>query len=89
MDFPLPRTDLSRDLCYGDAERSEAVQNNNTNLELNNLTVEVARHQALTRQFHAMHLSFDAASAVVSAPSSPQRTAPTPAALRYVLRHLR
>jgi hypothetical protein len=28
-------------------------------LELSNLTVEVPRHEALTQQFHAVHLGFD------------------------------
>ena len=54
-DCPLPRTDLSRDLCDGDAERGEAVQDGNTHLELGHLTVEVPRHEALTEQFDAMH----------------------------------
>ena len=54
--------------------------------ELGDLTVEVARHKALTKQLHTVHpfagktiprivfwpgLNFDAASAVVTAPSSP------------------
>jgi hypothetical protein len=51
------------------------VENDNTGLELGNLTVEVPRHEALTRQFHAMHLGFDAASAVIADPSSPDRPA--------------
>ncbi len=41
---PYPRTDLSRDLCDGDAEGGEAVQDGNTDLEFRNLTVEVPRH---------------------------------------------
>jgi len=48
---------------------------NDTNLKLRNLTVEVPRHQAPAQQFHTIHLGFDAALAVVAAPSSPERTA--------------
>jgi len=39
------------------------------------LTFEVPRHEALAQKFHTVHLGFDAATAVVSAPSSPERTA--------------
>ena len=39
------------------------------------LPFEVPRHQRLAKQFHAMHLRFDAASAVVSTPASPHRAA--------------
>jgi hypothetical protein len=45
--FPFPRTDLSHDFSDGDAERGEAVQDGDTDLELCNLTVEVPRHEAL------------------------------------------
>jgi hypothetical protein len=77
------RTDVSQDLGDGDAAGGVAVQNGHTNLELRHLTVEVWRHEALTRPFHtpfhtpfhAMHLGFDAAPAVVTAPSSPERAA--------------
>jgi hypothetical protein len=62
-------------LCYGDAEGGEAVEDCNTNLKLRDLTVEVAHHEALPRQFHAMRLCLDAASTVVSAPFSPERLA--------------
>ena len=70
-DFPLPQTDLFCDLRKRYAEGSETVHNGGTDLELRDLTVEVPRHEALAQQFHAMHLGFDAASAVVAAPSSP------------------
>ena len=36
------------------------------------MTVEVPRHKPLAQQFDTMHLRFDAAPAVVSAPSSPK-----------------
>ena len=73
--FPFPRTDLSHGLCDRDAERGVAVQNGDTDLKLRDLSVEVPRHEALPQQFHTVHLRFDAASAVVSAPSSPDRSA--------------
>jgi hypothetical protein len=38
------------------------------------LAIEVSRHQALTQQFDTVHLGFDAASAVVAAPFSPERS---------------
>jgi hypothetical protein len=39
------------------------------------LAVEVPGDEALPQQFHAMHPGFATASAVVAAPSSPERTA--------------
>ena len=69
--FPFPRTDLPHGFRYGSAERREAVQDGDTNLELGDLTVELARGEALARQLDAMHLGLCAASAVIAAPSSP------------------
>ena len=69
--FPLPRTDLSCGLSDGYAKGSEAVQDGYSYLELRHLTVEVPRHEALAQEFDAVHLRFDAASAVIAAPSSP------------------
>lgn len=69
--FPLPRTDLSHGFCDGYAERGEAVQDGHTDLELGDLTIEVPCAQPLAQQFQTMHLGFDAAPAVVTAPSSP------------------
>lgn len=43
--------DLSNELCDGDAEGGEAVQEGGTNLELCDLTIEVPRHSALPRFF--------------------------------------
>jgi hypothetical protein len=40
-------------------------------LELGYLTVEVPRAETLPQQFDTVHLRFDAASAVIAAPSSP------------------
>ncbi len=39
---PLPRADLSRDLCEGRAECGEAVQDRDPDLELSDLAVEVS-----------------------------------------------
>ena len=44
---------------------------NDTDLELGDLTVELARGAALAETLDAMHLGFGAASAVIPAPSSP------------------
>ena len=71
----LSRTDLSYGLCDGDAERGISVQDGDADLEFSDLTVEVPRHEPLAQQFHAVHLCFDGAPAVVSAPSSPERAA--------------
>ena len=71
---PFLRTNLSHGLCDRDAERGVAVENGDANLELGDLSIEVPCHEALPKQFHTMHLGFDAASAVVSAPSSPEGT---------------
>jgi hypothetical protein len=56
-----------RDRC---AESGETVENRNANLEFGNLAVEVPCQEALAQQFDAVHLRFDATSAVVSTPSS-------------------
>jgi len=45
-----------------------AVQDDNTDLKLGNVTFEIPRHEALAQQFHTMPLGFDSASAAV--PSS-------------------
>ena len=74
-DVPYPRTDLSHDLCDGYAKGGEAVQDGDPDLELRDLTIEVPRGQTLAQQFDAMHLCLDAASAMVAAPSSPDRPA--------------
>ena len=52
----LSRADLSHDVREGDAEHGDAVQYGNTDLELCDLMVEVASHEALTQQFHSTHL---------------------------------
>jgi hypothetical protein len=66
---------LSHSFRDRSAERGVAVQDGDADLEFGNLTVEVPRHEPLAQEFDTMHLRFDAASAVVSAPSSPQGTA--------------
>ena len=73
--FPFPRTDLSHGFRDRYAERGVAVQDGDADLELGDLTVEVPSHEPLAQQLHAMHLRLDAASAVISAPSSPDRAA--------------
>ncbi len=67
----LSRTDLSYGLRDRDAEPGEAVQHGDADLELCDLTIKVSGAQALAALFRAMHLRFDAASAVIPAPSSP------------------
>ena len=70
----VPRTDLSYGFCGRDAEYGAAVQRGETDLKLGDLSVEVPCHEALPQQSHTMHLRFDSAVTVVSAPSSPEST---------------
>ena len=72
---PFPGTDLSHGFRDGDAKGGVTVQDRNAHLNLSDLAVKVARHQPLAQQFYAMHLRLDAASAVVSAPVSPESPA--------------
>ena len=74
MDLPFPRTDLPCDLCDGRSECGEAVQDGDASRELRDLTVDVACIDALTEPLDAVHLGFGPASAVVSAPSLPDRS---------------
>lgn len=53
--LPLFTDRLTHDLHDADAECGEAVQDGNTNLKVEDLTVEVARQKALTQQFHTVH----------------------------------
>ncbi len=58
-------------ICDGDAKGGVAIHDGDADLDFRDLTVEVPGHEALPQQFHAVHLRLDAASAVVSAPVSP------------------
>ena len=59
----------------GMPKRGVAVKNGDADLEFSNLAVEVPSHEALARQFHTVHLRFDAAPSVISAPTSPDGSA--------------
>ena len=72
---PFPRTDLPHDFSDRSAEVGEAVQHGNTDLELGDLTVKVPSCEALAQEFDAVHLGLCAASAMVTAPSSPDGAA--------------
>jgi hypothetical protein len=50
-----------------------AVHAGDMDLDFCDLSVEVTRHEALAQEFNTVHLSLDAASAVVSAPVLPDR----------------
>jgi hypothetical protein len=63
--FPLPQTDLAYGHGTGYAKSCEAIYDCRTYLDLGNLAIEVTRGEALTEQFDAMHLCFDAALAVI------------------------
>ncbi len=75
--FPFPRTDLSQGFCDGDAECREAVRNGNAEVKLGDLTVELARGEALAQELDAVHLGLGATSAVLPAPSSPDGSTDT------------
>ena len=64
--LPFPRLTSVNGLGDGNVEGGEAVEDGNADLELGGLAVEVARHQPLTQEFHAVHLGLDAAAAVVA-----------------------
>ena len=73
--FPFPRTDLSYGLSDGYAKSGVAVEHRDADLDFGDLPVEVSRHQGLAEKLDAVHLALDAASAVVSAPFSPDGAA--------------
>ena len=70
--FPLPQTGLAYGYGKGYAKSCEAVEDRGADLDLCNLTIEVAYREPLSQQLNAMHLRLDAAPPVVSAPSSPK-----------------
>lgn len=51
----------------------DALEHGDANLYFRDLSVEVPCHEALTHEFDVMHLSLEAASAVVSAQPPPDR----------------
>lgn len=69
--FPLPMMDLSCGVCDRCAKRGVAVEDHSSDLNSGGPSVKVSCHQELAERFHAVHFALDAASAVVSAPASP------------------
>ena len=91
--MPLPQTDLAYWLSDRYAKSSITIEDGDTDLDLCDLPFEVPRHEQLVELFYTMHpltgsrllanderLRFDATSAVVSTPASPQSA--TQASLR-------
>jgi hypothetical protein len=74
-EVPVPGADLSHSFRDGYAERRIAVEYGDTYLDLGDLTIEFPRHEPLVQKCYTVHPCLDAASAVVSAPSSPKRPA--------------
>ena len=68
--FPFAGADSSHGFSEGYGKCGEAVQDGDPDLKLGNLSVEVPGIQTLAQQLHTMRLRFDAAPAVVAAPSS-------------------
>lgn len=54
--LPLSPDGLIPGLCDRDAERGVTLQDGGADLEFSDLAVEVARHEGLPQQLHAMHL---------------------------------
>ena len=74
-EIPFLRTGSSHGFCDRYAKRGVAVHDGDADFDLCDLSIKVPRHEALPQQFHTVHLRFDTASSVVSAPVSPDRTA--------------
>tara|TARA_R100000750_G_scaffold33485_4_gene21484 strand:- start:868 stop:1098 length:231 start_codon:yes stop_codon:yes gene_type:complete len=53
--FPFPGKDLSHSVRDGYAERREAVEHGDMDLEIRNVVAEIPRHEVLSQQLHAMH----------------------------------
>ncbi len=70
----LLQTDLSN--SFGDeyAKSGVAVQSGVAELDFCDLRLKVPRHESFLQQLHTMHLCFDVASAMRSAPSPPEIT---------------
>ena len=54
-DFPFPRVRSGDWLCDGEAERGEAIQDGDADLEFGGLAVEISGHEPLTQQLDAVH----------------------------------
>ena len=55
----------------GCADLREAIEDCSTDFEFGYLTIESARHDALTEQLEAVHFRFDEAAAMIAAPLLP------------------
>ena len=64
------------------------VEHGDANLDFRDLPVEVPGPHGLAEQFATVHLGFDTAPAVISAPSSPQGTAQVSGSIHASLRAL-
>ena len=82
---PFPLTDLSRAQREGRSKGGEAVQDGRPDLKLGHLSVEVARHDALSQEFEAAHLGLDQASSVIASPAFPDSPAKTAATAQGVV----
>ena len=66
---------ISRPTIYSLKPLHVPVEHGDADLNFRDLAIEVPRHERLAEQFHTMHPALDAAPAVVSGQSSPQRRA--------------
>lgn len=71
-EFPFPWTHLSYGLSDGYAESGVEIEHRGPDLELSNLPVEVSGHEALAKEFDAVHLRLCAASAAIAGQLSPE-----------------
>lgn len=58
-------------MSFGNSERGEAVEDGRTDLQICDLPIKVAGHDALSQQLGAVHFGLDAATLVIVAPASP------------------
>ncbi len=65
--FPLPQADLPRKLCDGNVKLGVTIGHCNEAPDFQNPAVRAFRHLVLAHQFRAVHLGFEAASAILSA----------------------
>jgi len=69
---PFLWTHLTYGLSNGCSKSDVAIEHRDLDLELSNLPIEVSSHEALAKQFDAVHLCLCAAPAVIPGQLSPE-----------------
>lgn len=68
---PLRFYSLPDGLCEGVSERGEAIEYGDAAVNFRDLPVEISCRQTLAQQLDTMHFRLDAASSIITVPSSP------------------